>query len=1589
MTLSGLLGSDEAIDRPFVKVKLKGCRDSENFLYDSGAQVSLLSKNSFRKIPIKLRPKKITIDLTCSGVSGSKLRVMGCYFFKFKLLGRDVEHPFFVVDKIPGQKGVVGIDLIKKCQLSLDPVCNQPYFLKRNNATLTKDTFLPARSRTPCKIKIPPHCMKEDKAEKSLQILQVCVPTCAQVYVDELLIDPSEDGHSLVYLTNVSQNGQRLERGAVIGEVSAVEDNELTPFSVSSTTPLVNQEMLKKIQKKPPRLDDTRKRKIRAAANLDHLPENLKEKYLQLLFRNHECISLTEFDLGVCTKGAHAIPTKSDCPPVYNKQFPLPIEHEAEIRRQILEWLKIGIIRPCESEWNSSLFLVAKKAPPALPGEVGPRPKAYRIVQDLRGLNKETLPSNVRLPEIHECLDRIARKKPKVFSALDLRSGYFQLPIEKHSQEKTAFTSLSLGQQFCFKVTSQGLTSAPASFARTMQRIFNKQIARNDLEVYLDDVLTYSKNHDEMLKTLDEAFKNLIGAGMKINIDKCQFGIDKLTYLGFELDKDGYKPDPIKSEGITKVMEPCTLKGVRSFMGMANFYRLLIPKFAQLTKPLTRLTCKGVWSGGEMPESAKAAFKKCQSIFSNRPFLHYPDFNLKFHLYVDASLGDLDQEKEGGLAGCLVQYPNNDTTATMRPIGFCSRGLKKHEKSYSASLIETAGIIFSIEFFEKYLRTPFIVHTDHKPICTVREGKTHRRTLERFREILANYDFKLEFTPGSLMPSDFMSRHVKADSINCAELNALLTEKNDGAEFNETEKVTSACSACVSDWKVAQAGTNKFRQSSTEGLQPKTQSGSAPVAHSVPLQKSAGASDKSKTSALPSTKAEPKVAHIGGAGQAVPSPIACGDSQTKESESFHEEHKELHDADVLTASAQQIVKNGKQKERDVKDEEQKEVTHDDHEEKKSAVKKGIQIPLRRTLKDKIAGAIKFCIYEVSGKQKFKSFNLFDTSVDKNPTLLREQQKIDPFVQAFKYFVRDKVLPKDRYRNIIKRWGPYGFIKKGVVMVKHSRPGYPTRDLVVAPADRISDIIAEAHGSLLGGHDGMDKTTQRILGHYWFPGVHSETEFFIKNCSICQRNKKKEKTPNYFLKPLKQADQPFERIHVDLFGPMKTRDGPKYVQTMVDSFSKFGIFQVIPNKKAETVAQTLFDHWISIFGSPYQLISDRGTDFNTETMDKVCDYLQIDRKVIATQHPASNSQAEVLNKKLAKYFKAMETEGDLDWPALVNSCQYSYNLSVHKALKNSPYSVLFGVDANTPLNNKGFITHAIYGTKYQHKMGLRLKMAQALAKKNNMNFRSDYVKRFNKTVKPHEFKEGMLVLLHRPDLITSNPKIQSEWFGPFVILALVHKTNALIQDLANRKTKFVNVDRLRHYENSIKDWNKFKVILESDEDKIASAGKKKKGVSRSKQKVHDAQTATALQPTRFAEFSADNEIVCLNPDTTPVPKTAIKTEVVEEEEAVETDPSSNGSHFESFDNQESAPEPIHDLEPNLAPSTSKSTSTPKPPKQKATFSKAVLNMLSPKGPRTRGRVLDTNEYVPTTAESVRGLARAEKSKKGGKKKSTTK
>ena len=1532
MTLSCLLGGEEATDRPMVKLKLHGAKNEEKFLYDSGAQVSLMSNRVFRKIKISLRPQKIKFKLNCSGVSGSKLKVMGCYFFNFTVLGQKVKHPIFVVDKIPGQSGVLGIDLIKRMGLGLDPITNDPYFVNKftDEASVTKDIMIPARSRQVCKVRIPSKFMT--KGKDNLQILSVSVPSAKQIFPDEILIQPNCEGVAKIYLTNSSYNHQHLLRGEAVGKITSVTADDLNRFPVSSTTPFAVPEEVQKVMKIPP-LDVKRRKKILSLAHLDHLDPDLKDKYTKLLLKNHACISVDEFDLGSCNKGAHSIPTKASSPPCYQKQFPLAIEHSKEIRRQILEWLKIGIIRPCESEYNSSLFLVKKKSPPAKPGDTKPQQQSFRVVQDLRALNKDTLPSNVRLPEIHECLDRIAGKKPTIFSSLDLRSGYFQLPVSKESQEKTAFTCPSTGQQYCFNVTSQGLTSAPASFARVMKRIFSKQVAKNELEVYLDDVLAYSKDHNEMLRTLDEAMKNLIDSGMKINISKCQFGIKKLTYLGFELDKDGYRPDPIKSEGITKVNEPSTLKGVRSFMGMANFYRLLIPKFSQLTKPLTKLTCKGAWSGGALPKSAKEAFKKCQEIFTKRPFLHYPDFNLKFHLFVDASLGDQEEEKEGGLAGCLVQYPDNDVTQKMRPIGFCSRGLQKHEKNYSAHLIESAGIIFAIEFFEKYLRTKFVCHTDHKPLTTIKEGKVHKRTLERFREILADYDFTLEYEPGEKIPADFMSRHVKVFQFDIHSVNII---RNKLKDFEKDLAKGEKSKAIKSDLETAKNGVQTCATLTT-CIE------SAPAKIVKNLQTRANVYwSQAQAAAVQAMRAE----ETAQAEQAKPAHnLGKPNSDNKENSKRAPTATTTDTCSVQSVAGKRVVSGAKVIDPCIKAP-QPTATN--------AVKKihaAISVP--KTLKatfceatSRLQNLSKFCVYGVQA-----SFNFLDTTTDKNPNLLRHQQAMDPLVQAIKYFVTDKILPAQRYRNIIKRFGPTCFEKKGIMMIKYARVGYPTRDLVIAPGERIANIIAEAHGSLLGGHDALEKTVQRILENYWFPGIYPEVQFFIENCPVCQRLSKKSKKSNTLLKPLKQADNIFERVHIDLFGPLKTNEGKAYISSKVDSFSKFAIFSVIPDKNADTVAKDFFDNWIAIFGSPQVVVSDRGTDFHTKTMQKVCDYLQIDKRVISTKHPQSNSQIELLNKKLAKYLTAMEKSGAKDWQKLVTSCQYAYNLSVHKAMKNSPYHVLFGIDANTPLNNKGFVTTAIYGDDYHHKMALRLKLARNLAKENNMKFREDYVKRYNKKVELHDFKEGHVVLLHRPEQIKLNPKIQSPWYGPYLILSMIGASNALIQEISNKKTKFVNTNRLRPYNSTIAEWEKAQAKKANKKNAKADTQTEKKGED------------DAGPPLKWAEFDLDNDVTILNPEAVaghrPIQDPpAIK---AEPEEALDT----------VQDIEPTDQEPTDQNVENTAPTPS--TSGSKPLNEGESLSDTLVKMLKTKknvgpavGPMTRRARLDAN--LPLTNET---------------------
>ena len=151
--------------------------------------------------------------------------------------------------------------------------------------------------------------------------MNIDISDARQIYCNEILLEPKE-GVARIYLTNVLQCAQRLPRGTVVGELEDVEPSQMYLYRVTDTTPLVPAERVAQLP--TVKLDEGRRKKIRDAANLDHLPEILKDKYLKMLFENHECISLDEFDLGHCVAGAHSIPTKPNAPPPIPKAISPP-----------------------------------------------------------------------------------------------------------------------------------------------------------------------------------------------------------------------------------------------------------------------------------------------------------------------------------------------------------------------------------------------------------------------------------------------------------------------------------------------------------------------------------------------------------------------------------------------------------------------------------------------------------------------------------------------------------------------------------------------------------------------------------------------------------------------------------------------------------------------------------------------------------------------------------------------------------------------------------------------------------------------------------------------------------------------------------------------------------------------------------------------------------------------------------------------------------------------------------------------------------------------------------------------------------------
>ena len=420
----------------------------------------------------------------------------------------------------------------------------------------------------------------------------------------------------------------------------------------------------------------------------------------------------------------HTIPLQPRAKPCFERARRCSPAQRVEMERQVKELLDLGYIVPSSSPFGCPVLFVGKKD------------GGLRMCIDYRALNRITIQNKWPLPRIDDLFDQL--RGAKVFTALDLMSGYHQLRIHPDDEDKTAFVT-PFGH-YQYKVLCFGLTNASTTFQECMSRTFKDQVNKFVL-VYMDDIIIYSRTAAEHLEHLRVVLQILRENQFYCKKSKCQFALPEMLYLGHTVSEKGIAVDPKKIAKVAGWLESTTKLELQRFLGLTNYFRKFIPKYAEMVAPLTNLTrkkCEWNWD-----TSCQHAFDKVKHALVTPPLLAFPDPQQPYQVVTDASCV--------GIAAVLLQ---ND-----RPVAYESRKLSPAEKNYTTTEQELLAVVHALRVWQCYLEgATFEVVTDHCPNTYLQTQPSLSRRQARWAEFLQRFGFTWTYKPGKTNIADPLSR---------------------------------------------------------------------------------------------------------------------------------------------------------------------------------------------------------------------------------------------------------------------------------------------------------------------------------------------------------------------------------------------------------------------------------------------------------------------------------------------------------------------------------------------------------------------------------------------------------------------------------------------------------------------------------------------------------------------------------------------------------------------------------------------------------------------------------------------------------------
>ncbi|KAK8941019.1 hypothetical protein KSP39_PZI010072 [Platanthera zijinensis] len=464
--------------------------------------------------------------------------------------------------------------------------------------------------------------------------------------------------------------------------------------------------------------------------------------------------------------------------PMARSPYRVAPKEMAELKVQLQELLEQGYIRPSMSPWSAPVLFVKKKD------------GSLRLCIDYRELNKLTEKNKYPIPRIDDLFDQLAGST--VYSKLDLKSGYYQLRIREGDIPKTAFGTRY--GHYEFTVMPFGLCNAPSVFMDLMHRTFREYL---DLFVivFIDDILVYSQSEEDHANHLRLVLHTLRRNKLFAKFSKCEFWLSSVAFLGHVVSGEGIAVDPLKISAIRDWPVMSSVAEVRSFLGLAGYYRRFVENFSRIALPLTTLTRKDqkfIWT----PECARA-FEDLKSRLTTAPVLTSPCGTDGYEIYSDAS--------GSGLGCVLLQFG--------KVIAYGSRQLKVHERNYPVHDLELAAVIFALKLWRHYLYGVKVdIYTDHKSLKYLLDQKDLNMRQRRWMEFLGDYTFEIHYTPGKgNVVADALSRKTPVRASWLQRHDQRLIQELEAMEISCVDKGAST-DACLNWTEVQYDLTDRVRR---------------------------------------------------------------------------------------------------------------------------------------------------------------------------------------------------------------------------------------------------------------------------------------------------------------------------------------------------------------------------------------------------------------------------------------------------------------------------------------------------------------------------------------------------------------------------------------------------------------------------------------------------------------------------------------------------------------------------------------------------------------------------------------------------------